>query len=141
MTSLWLRLTLSTAAILAAAVIVAALIVFLGVTAYLSIKEITTPAFATTMIAIAALIVVAMLIVGVYVLLNRSRAASVGFGSMPPANNEKLLADITEVLGGELASAVRSHPCESAFISLAAGFLIGATPSLRNTLTRFLVKR
>ena len=140
MNSLWLRLTLCTAAVVAAAVIIAALIVFLGVTAYLSLQNVTTPAFATTMIAIAALSVTATVIVGVYALLNRSRTAKSSLGPSSSANTEKLMAEITEVLGVELASAVQSHPRESALVALVVGFSVGAIPSLRHTLTQFVTK-
>ncbi len=137
MNALWLRFTISTALLVAVAVILAALLVFLGVVGYLAVREATSPAFAAVTIAIATLVVLAGLGIAVYAALKPLRTMA----KRATDPREMLLSDITKLISAQLGPTIRTHPYQSALVSLAAGFSVGAVPELRDVLTQMLVKR
>lgn len=137
MNALWLRFTIATALLVAVAVIIAALLVFVGVVSYLAMRDAVSPAFAAVMTGFATLILLAGLTLAIYTALKPLRLMAKRYADP----REKLLADITGIIGGQLGPTIREHPYQSALVSLAAGFSVGAMPELRDILTKMLVKR
>ena len=137
MNALWLRFTIATALLVAVAVIIAALLVFLGVVSYLEMRDAVSPAFAAVMTGFATLILLSALALAIYTALKPLRSIAKRFSNP----HETLLADITGLVGGQLGPMMREHPYQSALVSLAAGFSVGAVPELRDILTKVLLKR
>lgn len=137
MNALWLRLTIATALLVAVAVIIAALLVFVGVVSYLAMRDAVSPTFAAVMTGFATLILLAGLALAIYSALKPLRQMGKRFSNP----GEKLIADITSIIGGQLGPTIREHPYQSALVSLAAGFSVGAVPELRDILTKMLLKR
>ncbi len=137
MNALWLRFTIATALLVAVAVIIAALLVFVGVVSYLAMRDAVSPAFAAVMTGLATLILLATLTLAIYAALKPMRLMAKRFSDP----REKLIADITGIIGGQLGPTIREHPYQSALVSLAAGFSVGAMPELRDILTKMLLKR
>jgi hypothetical protein len=137
MNALWLRLTIATALLVAVAVILAALMVFLGVVGYLAMRDAVSPTFAAVMTGFATLILLAALALAIYTALKPLRSMAKRFADP----RGQLLSDITGLVSGQLGSTMREHPYQSALVSLAAGFSVGAVPELRDILTKMLIKR
>jgi hypothetical protein len=141
MNALWLRLTLIMACLLVAAIASAAVLVFLGAIGYMALRETTSPAFAALMIVLGGVTVIAVAMTSAYILLGRNHRAGSSARSAARGEQDRLIADVAELLGGELAQIIRAKPYAAAAASLAAGFAVGALPELRSLLSSVLLKR
>lgn len=137
MNALWLRLTIATALLVAVAVIIAALLAFVGVVSYLAMRDAVSPTFAAVMTGFATLILLCGLALAIYSALKPLRTMAKRFSDP----RETLIADITGIIGGQLGPTIKEHPYQSALVSLAAGFSVGAVPELRDIVTKLLLKR
>jgi len=133
MDRIWLRVAGMTAGILAAGIVTAAFTVLVGVAGYVAISDVSTPLVAGVAVGCGALILLACVVGGVYLVMRRPPVTVA-----PP---DRLLSEIASMCGGELASAIRKRPTESALLCLAAGFAVGAVPGLRHGLLDILAKR
>ncbi|HVJ51560.1 MAG TPA: hypothetical protein VM689_03815 [Aliidongia sp.] len=134
------RFAVSLALLLIAAVVATIGLVAIAAAAYLALLGVVTPPLAALLTGVAALLLaVLLLLVGRALIRHRSATqATPGEVAAAAPSTGQLAGEIAGLIGSQVGAFALNSPRATVAISAVIGILLGASPSLRNTLLDFV---